>query len=124
MNSNNDLVEKYSNVLELIKDHKQHGNLATLFEICVKYFKERYNNIDVNIKISATYIIKELYMKGLISSDTQTIHVIDDYVSFHSANYSSFVKEYNNNDDFNFDTNMLFIKNYIGKITNNDNNNE
>lgn len=119
MDNNKDLIEKYSNVLELIKDHKQHNNLSILFDIAIKYLKERYKDYDINIKISATYIIKELYLKNLISSDIQTINIIDDFINYTDKNYDSFIKEYDIND---FNTNMIFIKNYINKILNNENN--
>lgn len=119
MEEKEDLIVKYNIILELIKDHKQHSNLAILFELSIKYLKERYKEYDTSVKISGVYIIKELYMKGLITSDNQAINIIDDFIIYYDKNYEVFIKDYNNNNIF--DINMLFIKNYINKILNNDN---
>jgi hypothetical protein len=118
MEENKDLVIKYNDILELVKDHKQHNNLAILFEISIKYLRERYKDYSTSTKISGVYIIKELYLKGLISSDNQAINIIDDFIIYYDKNYEIFIKNYDNNI---FDTNMLFIKNYINKILTNDN---
>jgi len=119
MEENKDLVVKYSNVLELIKDHKQHNNIAILLEISVNYINMKYKDVDIEIKTCAVYIIKELYLKNLISSDVQTTSIIDDFINYYNTNYNNFIKDY---DIDVFDLNMLFIKNYISKIINSENN--
>ena len=118
MEENKDLVVKYNNVLELVKDHKQHNNLAILFEISIKYLRERYKSYTTEIKTSGVFIIKELYLKGLISIDNQAINIIDDFIIYYDKNYNDFIKDY---ESPNFETNMHFIKNYISKILNNEN---
>jgi len=117
MNNNyniNELVNKYSNVLELIPNHKQHNNLALLFEISINYIKNNFNNVNINIKISAVYVIKELYLKGFISSDNDCEIIINDFMKFYNENYNNFINEFDNNID-KHDINMLFIKKYLNK---------
>ena len=118
MEENKDLVIKYNDVLELVKDHKQHNNLAILFEISIKYIRERYKDYSTDVKISGVFIIKELYLKGLITTDNQAINIIDDFIIYYDKNYNDFIKDY---ELPNFDTNMHFIKNYLNKILTNSN---
>jgi len=112
--NNNELLDKYSNILELIPNHKHHNNLALLFEISINYLKNNFNNIDIDIKISAVYIIKELYLKGLISSNNDCEIIIYNFIIFYNENYNNFINEFDNSIN-KHDVNMLFIKKYLNK---------
>jgi hypothetical protein len=110
-----ELVNKYSYILELIPNHKIHGNLALLFEISSNYIKNKFKNVDIEIKVSAVYVIKQLYVKGLISSDNDCEIIINDFMKYYYENYNSFINEFDNNIN-KYEINMLFIKNFLNKI--------
>jgi hypothetical protein len=115
-----ELVNKYSYVLELYKDKEQiHiNNLAVTFEICISYIKNTFSTLEKDIKILAMYVVKELYFKQLVRSDSDMITIINDFVAYYNANYISFKGKHSNSNDMN----VIFGKEYIREKTRDINN--
>jgi len=111
-----ELVKKFEPVLELVKDKNHHSNISLLFEISLNYLSEQYSEIKLITKISCMYIIRKLYLKGSVTSDTDVIKVINDYVSYYDLEYTNFVAEYHENIE-EHELNMYFIKKYINSLS-------
>jgi len=113
-----ELVNKYSYVLELFKDKEQiHiNNLSVLFEICVNYIKQTFPALDKNIKVLATFVVKELYFKGHIKSDVDMINTINEFVAYYNNNYTTHKSRHSNANDMNVIFGREFIKEKLSAV--------
>jgi hypothetical protein len=89
----NILIQKYAPLLELVKQREQIPYLAYIFDIGIKYVREKYNNLDTNWQQWSIVCLKEFQIKEQIKSETDIYKIIDDFVEYTKINY----QEYYNN---------------------------
>ena len=76
------IVTKYSSVLELIQDQKQIPYLAYIINICVDHIKEFYDERDTDKKSWAVVVVKNLFTAGQIKKESDILRTIDEFLKY------------------------------------------
>jgi hypothetical protein len=85
------LVQKYTPVLELIVGHKQQlPYLVVVFEIAVTHIKEKHNELTVDWKAWAVFVIKKLFLNKKITNEREVTETIDEFILYWKENYKSY----------------------------------
>jgi hypothetical protein len=109
-----ELVKKYSPLLETIKDIELKSQLAYVFDTAVNYIKEKHNSLSIDWKSWAIFILRTPEIYNTLSNNGDIINVIEDFVGFYNKNYQHYVNELvTQGDDFELKQN--FVYKYINK---------
>jgi len=87
------LYTKYAPLLELIKQRKQIPYLAYIFDLGITYTKEKYKNVDNNWLQWAIVCLKELHLKGKLSTEEDIHKVVDEFIEYCKNNYHEHIND-------------------------------
>lgn len=87
----NALIQKYSNLLELIKEQQYIPYLAVIIDIGIKHIKENHNDLSVNWKAWAMVYLKNRFFKGKINNELDVRNSIDVLVNYYNDRYGDYV---------------------------------
>lgn len=87
----NGLIQKYKPLLELIKEQEQIPYLAYIFDIGIKYVREKYKNINVDWQQWSIVCLKDLQLNGKIEEETDIYKIIDDFIDYCQNNYDAYL---------------------------------
>lgn len=116
----NTLIAKYSTVLEFIENRKRIVEYVVIFDISVNYIKNKYADINLNIKAWAVYVIKkilsndELPLKYQLKNDNDIYKIIDEFVVFYNSGHSDYLETIDSYVS-EFDRDLPFINEFIFK---------
>lgn len=66
---------------------------AETLEVCVKYLKNN-SNVEVNDKVAATYVVKQLFLIGY-NFNARTIEtIIDDFLEYNDKEYNNYMGKF------------------------------
>jgi len=85
-----DIVTKYSSVLELIQDQKQLPYLAYIINISVDHIKEFHDTRDADKKSWAVVVVKNLYTAGQIKKESDILRTIDEFFKYVDDNFQTY----------------------------------
>lgn len=89
----NVLIQKYKPVLELAKSEKDIPYLAHIIDISIKYINQNHNNLSVDWKAWAVYIIKRLYLNGKLENESDISKIIDGFIEFKKTDYERYCED-------------------------------
>jgi len=87
----NGLIQKYTSLLELIKPQEQIPYVAVIIDIGITYIKEKYADIELDWKIWAIVYLKNKYLKGKISKESEIPESIDDFIIHYKNEYKEYI---------------------------------
>jgi len=109
----NILIQKYLNILELIKYKENIPYLALIFDIGVSHINEKYSGMTSDCKGWAMFILNELFYN--INNDSDVKEIIDQFIIYYNNEYEKylndivmFTTEYDR--DFGFALNFIKYK--------------
>ena len=89
----NEFIQIYTPLLEYARHKEDIPLLAIIFDISIKYIKEKHNNLSVDWKSWSVFVVKKLYFNKKIKSEEDVKKIIDDFIDYWKKEY----KEYCNN---------------------------
>lgn len=89
----NEFIQIYAPLLEYVKHKEDIPFLAIIFDISIKYIKEKHSNLNVDWKSWSVFIAKKQYSNKKIKSEEDVKKSIDDFIDYWKKEY----KEYCNN---------------------------
>lgn len=106
-------MNKYQNVLN--KENREHwDSLTKIFDDSTDYIKANYGNLDIEKKIAAVYVVKNIYLQTNDFSMNQISTYIDKFFTYIENNYESYRSQYELiSDEFHF--NLSFYQSFIEK---------
>ena len=107
----NELIQKYSNVLELIKQQDVIPYLAVVIDVGVKYIKEKYPNLELDWKAWLIVYLKNVYLKGKIKKESEIPEFIDKFIKEYEDNYVKYIDSLGMFAS-EFDRDYAFVKKY------------
>ena len=109
----NELVKKYFLIIQST-DKNLWIEYAETLEVCVKYLKDD-SNIEVNDKVAATYVVKQLFLNKF-DFNVRTIEtVIDDFLEYNDKEYNNHMDGYVSITD-QFYADLCFYNSFVKKI--------
>lgn len=85
------LIQKYTPLLELIKQQDLVPYLAVIIEISVNYIKQNYSDLNINWKIFAVIYIKNKFLINKINNEDDVIKLIDHFISSYNNDYINYL---------------------------------
>jgi len=115
INENTDeLLQNYSNILELIPNKKNHSNLAIIFDNGIKYIKKHYGDLDIDWKTWSLLYLKYKYFNNEIKKESDIYKLINDFINYYKENYNNYINDIVVFSD-DFDKNLEFLYKYMRK---------
>ena len=87
------LLQKYIPVLKNIKNKEVHLQLAYIFDVTIKYIKEKYSEIEQDWKIWCTIAIKDIFLKDslMINNEKDIEKLIDAFMLYYNEKYEKYL---------------------------------
>ncbi len=111
------IVTKYSSVLELIQDQKQIPYLAYIINICVDHIKEFYDERDTDKKSWAVVVVKNLFTAGQIKKESDILRTIDEFLKYVDDKFETYKDNHVAVSQYDMELRFVygFVRGKIGK---------
>jgi len=107
INSIQELINKFTPILLIIKRERDIPYLAYILSLTVKHLNENYNDLSQDWKAWASIVIINKYINDLIISEEDIGETIDKFIEFWKSEYEIYCKDIISNSDFNRDSNFV-----------------
>ena len=107
INSIQELINKFTPILLIIKRERDIPYLAYILSLTVKHLNENYNDLSQDWKAWASIVIINKYINDLIISEEDIGETIDKFIEFWKSEYKTYCKDIISNSDFNRDSNFV-----------------
>ena len=64
--------------------------MAIVYDTLINHIKQKYPNVDLNIKGWCGVLIRILYFKNKIESEIQITNIIDEFIDYWNLNYKNY----------------------------------
>jgi len=88
-----ELIQKYSNILELINAGDNISNLAVVIDIGTKYIKEKHNDLNPDWKTWSLFYLLKKYLKNNVQNKFEINKIIDEFVIYYKLEYQNYNNE-------------------------------
>jgi hypothetical protein len=108
------LIQKYTPVLELVKETGHIPYLAFIFELGINYIKGKYNDLETNWKQWSIVCLKDLQINGVLKNEEDVFKCIDDFIEYYKIHYQQYVDEialFSNE----YDRDHIFVQAFINR---------
>lgn len=89
----NELIQKYSPVLELIKEKGHRPYLAYVYDVGINHIKEHHNGLSSDWKAWAVFVINENYWRNKITNESDIIKTINDFIVYYNNEYQNYIDD-------------------------------
>ena len=87
----NELIKKYINLLELIRQQQEIPYLAVIIDVGIKYVKEKYQDLELDWKAWSIVYLKNKYLKGKLKKESEIPDLIDDFIKHYKDKYKEYI---------------------------------
>jgi hypothetical protein len=87
------LIQKYTPVLELVKETGHIPHLAYIFELGVNYIKGKYNELETKWKQWSVVCLKDFQINGVLKGEEDVFKFIDEFVEYCRIHYQLYVDD-------------------------------
>ena len=110
----NIIIEKYSSLISNIptNDKKYYANII---DVGVNYIKDKYSNINRNLKSASILLLFKKYNE--INHDSDIFGIIDDFITFHKNNHNQYINQIDDNTS-DFIPEFDFLYYYLKSLNN------
>ena len=110
----NELQVKYASFVDVIDNKKQYLPIIYTIDIAIKYVKEIYKDIDIDLAGWTIVAIKRLLEKEVLINEEEITKEVDNFISHYTNNFQLFINDIAicSND---YDKECGFIGEYVHK---------
>jgi hypothetical protein len=113
-NNGNELLIKYTPVLELLNEKDRTLNILYVFEHTINHILKKYSKLSIDQKTWTLVVIKNLFLDNKIHSIIDVENFVDDFILYWNKKYQKYI------DDIalfssEYCRDYEFIKTYINK---------
>jgi len=88
----NGLIQKYANVLELIKPQYQ-PFMAVILDIAITHVKTNHPDLPLDWKSWSIVYLKNKYFKGRVHKEEDIPGIIDEFIKHYKDNYAEYIQQ-------------------------------
>lgn len=105
-----ELLNKYSSVLEFEKKQERMIILAYIYDIGYIHIKNNYSTLNIDFKTWSMLLLN--YLFDYIKSDSDIINILNDFINYYNLNYKTYINNIGLSVS-DYDTDIGFIKEYM-----------
>ena len=108
LNAVQDMVNKYTVVLEDVKPQREIPYYAYLINACVTYINENHKDEEQDWKTWATVLIRNLYSAGVLKKEKEIGETITEFLEFKKTEYENWCNDIVSVNDFERDRGFMY----------------
>lgn len=108
-----DLIKKYYSIIKT-ESKTLWDDYANTLESCVSYLKDN-NEVDKELKVAATFVVKQLFLDDDKFEVKRIEHIIDDFLQYYADEYEDYINSFAILTD-KFDADLSFYYDYVKKV--------
>jgi len=108
INSVQEIVNKYTSILEGTLPEKNIPYLAVIIDICVLYLNGSHGETNQDWKSWSTLLIKKLFETGKLKKESDIPNIVDEFLDFKEKNYQNYCDDIISVSDYEKDRGFMY----------------